>query len=90
MGHSYPTAEQRRISNERWEREQDERVEAVRKELAGKIVMVAVDRIVAEIIRPGPKPEERECYVMAAELRAITPDLEELVKQIIDVNDGVE
>jgi hypothetical protein len=49
-----------------------------------------VDRIVAEIIRPGPKPEERECYVMAGELRAITADLEELTKQVIDVNGGVD
>jgi hypothetical protein len=61
-----------------------------RRELAAKIIMVTVDRIVAQIIRPGPKPEERECYVMAGELRAIVPDLEELAKQVIDVNDGVE
>lgn len=37
-----------------------------------------------------PKPEERECYEMAGELRAMIPYLEALVKQIIDVNEGVE
>lgn len=60
-----------------------------RKQIAMKITMAVVDRIVNEIIRPGPKPEERECYVMAGELRAITPEIEKLVRQIIDVNDGV-
>jgi hypothetical protein len=90
MGHSYPTAEKQRIANEEWNKARDERKAAARKELAGKIIMVVVDRIVAEIIRPGPKPEERECYVMAGELRAITADLEELTKQVIDVNGGVD
>lgn len=60
-----------------------------RQELAAKITMAVVDRVVNEIIRPGPKPEERECYVMAEELRAIAPELEALTRQIIDVNDGV-
>lgn len=71
-------------------KEEEKRVDAARKEIATKIVMVVVDRIVAEIIRPGPKPEERECYVMAGELRATTPDLEELVRRVIEVNNGVE
>jgi len=53
-------------------------------------VMAITDKIVNEIIRPGPKPEERECYEMAGETRALNPELEELVKQIIDVNDGVK
>lgn len=61
-----------------------------RQELAAKIAIAVVDRIVADIIRPGPKPEERECYVMAEELRAIKPEIEALTRQIIDVNDGVE
>jgi hypothetical protein len=61
-----------------------------RQELAAKIAMAIVDRIVGDIIRPGPKPEERECYVMAEELRAITPEIEALTRQIIDVNDGVQ
>lgn len=90
MGHSYPTTEQRRLDHEKWQRTENERVDALRKELAGKIVMIVVDRIVAEIIRPGPKPEERECYVMAGELREITKELTDIAKQIIDVNEGVE
>ena len=64
-------------------------ISAGRNEMAMKIVMAVVDRVVNEIIRPGPKPEERECYVMAGELRAISPELETLVRQILDVNDGV-
>jgi hypothetical protein len=67
----------------------DKAISAGRNEMAMKITMAVVDRVVNEIIRPGPKPEERECYVMAGELRAITPELETLVRQIIDVNDGV-
>ena len=93
MGMNFSSVSERRG----WERirkenqkEEDARTAAKRRELAGKIVMVVVDRIVHDIVRPGPKPEERECYVMAAELRAITSDLEELVKKIIDVNEGVE
>jgi len=66
------------------------RIDDARKKLAAKIVMAAIDKIVNEIIRPGPKPEERECYEMAGELRALIPDLEILAKQIIDVEDGVE
>jgi hypothetical protein len=37
--------------------------------LAGKITTVVIDQIVKDIIRPGPAPEERECYDMAKELR---------------------
>lgn len=58
-----------------------------RQELAAKIAMATIDRIVNEIIRPGPKPEERECYVMAEELRAIRPEIEALARQIIDVHE---
>lgn len=94
MGHSYFASKTERAEYERWGQERRDqeaaRKDEMRRELAAKIVMVAVDRIVAEIIRPGPKPEERECYVMAGELRAIVPELEELAKRIIDVNNGVE
>lgn len=58
-----------------------------RQELAAKISIAVIDRIVNEIIRPGPKPEERECYVMAEELRAIKPEIEALARQIIDVHE---
>jgi hypothetical protein len=44
------------------------RVAAKRMALAEKIAMMVVDKINAEIVRPGPKPEERECYVMAQEM----------------------
>ena len=64
------------------------RIADLRHQLAAKIVMAVVDRIVGDIIRPGPKPEERECYVMAGELRALSPELEALAKAIIDVNNG--
>ena len=55
--------------------------------LADKIVMAVVDRVAADIIRPGPKPEERECYVMAQELRDHTKHLSELVAAILKIED---
>lgn len=58
-----------------------------RQELAAKITMALVDRVVSTIIRPGPKPEERECYVMAEELRTLSPELETLARQVIDVHE---
>lgn len=61
----------------------DQVVVAKRMALADKIVMAVVDHIAAEIIRPGPKPEERECYVMAQELRDYAPHLAELVAAIL-------
>lgn len=79
--------------NREWKEQEKQEADARergRREIAMKITMAVVDRIVNEIIRPGPKPEERECYVMAGELRAITPELEALVKQVIDVNEGVQ
>lgn len=93
MGSSYSNAREQRAheaSMKLHEAEAASQIAAGRNEMAMKIAMALVDRIVNEIIRPGPKPEERECYVMAGELRAITPELETLVRQIIDVNDGVK
>lgn len=60
---------------------------AKRMALADKIVMVIVDRIAADIIRPGPKPEERECYVMAQELRDHTRHLSELVSAVLKIEE---
>lgn len=88
MGHSYKP-DYEAIAKKEAE-EEKKFVNAERKKMATKIVMALVDRVVAEIIRPGPKPEERECYEMAGELRATVPELEKLVIQIIDVNDGVD
>jgi hypothetical protein len=66
------------------------RVSEERRKIASKIVMVIVDKIVNSIVRPGPVPEERECYEMAGELRGIIPELEKLTEQVIDAEDGVE
>lgn len=55
--------------------------------LADKIVMAVVDRISADIIRPGPVSEERECYVMAQELRQHTEHLSALVSAILKIED---
>jgi hypothetical protein len=91
VGSSYFTSEKQRAASEEAARQSYEaRIANDRKKLAAKIIMAVVDKIVLEIVRPGPKPEERECYEMAGELRDIIPDLEALAKQIIDVNDGVE
>ena len=54
--------------------------------LADKIVMAVVDRVAADIIRPGPKPEERECYVMAQELRDHSEHLRDLVAAILRID----
>lgn len=72
-------AEQRRLA--------EEADNSKRMSLAKKIVQAVVDRINLEIVRPGPKPEERECYVMAQELRDSSPGLEELVSAILKVED---
>lgn len=97
MGQSYfaTPAEQRaytiRVQRDAADREQQEAllIAAERERLAAKIVMAVVDQIITKVVRPGPVPEERECYDMAGELRAETGDLEALVKAIIDVNKGV-
>lgn len=84
----WATPAEHRADAERWRRRQAEADVAQDKKrmvLADKIVMAVVDRIAADIIRPGPKPEERECYVMAQELRDHTAHLKELVRSILDV-----
>lgn len=94
MGTSYfASAAARAASNEVIEqnnRQEEARRSDARRKVAAKIVMAVVDKIVADIVRPGPAPEERECYEMAGEVRAIVPDLEEIAKRILDVNDGVD
>ncbi len=55
--------------------------------LADKITMAIVDEIANAIIRPGPKPEERECYVMAQELREHGKSLAGLVAAILKIED---
>lgn len=90
MGASYYSTKEFRDLREKRERDENDRVAAARRKLAAKIVMAVVDKVVAEIIRPGPVAEERECYDMAGELRAAVPSLEDVAKAIIDVEEGVE
>ena len=58
--------------------------------LAKKIVLAVIDKISGDIIRPGPKPEERECYVMAEELREHSGELNKLVAEIIKIEEEEE
>lgn len=93
MGSTFTSLAQRQrweAINREDERQRDAAIAAARRVVARKIVMTLVDDIVSEIIRPGPIAEERECYDMAHELRAIIPRLEELVTAIINVNHGVQ
>jgi hypothetical protein len=62
--------------------------DAKRLAIADKIVMALTDRICSDLIRPGPKPEERECYVMAQELRDMHNDLAALVKAVLNVEEN--
>lgn len=94
MGRSYfASAKERRAYDAEMQQRADQeaaRIEAGRRKVAAQIVMAIVDKIVTDIVRPGPVPEERECYEVAGEVRAVVPELEALVAQIIDNNDGVE
>ena len=86
MGFSNLNYERGRVAaQKKLEAEQEKQDNAQRMALADKIVMAIVDRIAADIIRPGPKPEERECYVMAKELRDHSDELQKLVADILKV-----
>ncbi len=61
--------------------------EPEREALAIKMAEVVIDRINAEIIRPGPDPEERECYDVARELRGFTAEIGDLIYKILDNHD---
>lgn len=88
MGSSDPNHNRKLAAAQRkWEREENARVNAKRMALADKIVMAVVDKIASDIIRPGPKPEERECYVMAQELRELNKPLALLVSDILKVEE---
>ena len=69
------------------ERREQAQANTKRMRLADKIVLAMVDHISAAIIRPGPKPEERECYIMAQELREATPNLRRLVTRILKIEE---
>jgi hypothetical protein len=85
MGHSYTRADA-----EHWARvaaaEKGLETKA-RKKLADRIVNVCIDATVNQIIRPGPKPEERECYEMANELRAMKDQMIELVAEVLRISE---
>lgn len=86
MGMYFGSAKERREYEERRKLREDQEeaaVEDARRKFAAKIVMTVVDKIITDIIRPGPVAEERECYEMAGEVRAMVPDLEEIVTKII-------
>jgi hypothetical protein len=61
-----------------------------RMKLADKIVMVMVDRINQVVVRPGPDPEERECYDMAKEIRDLSPELAVLIAKVLKVAEDEE
>jgi hypothetical protein len=93
MGRSFSNQYDKR----EYEREQSARLLAQtiaerekRMKLADKITMVLVDRINQVVVRPGPDPEERECYDMAQEIRDISPDLAALVEKILKVSETEE
>jgi hypothetical protein len=94
MGTTYFASASERVADARMRKraadQEAARIEDGRRKIAAKIVMAVVDKIVKDIVRPGPDPEERECYEMAGEVRAIVPELEKLAKRIIDAEDGVE
>lgn len=75
-------AYQLRISRERAEKK------AKIMNLADKLTMVIIDKIVNEIIRPGPDAEERECYDMAKELRDHAAEISKRVAQVLTTEGG--
>jgi hypothetical protein len=88
-GSDYAVAKLKR-EHAREEREREatatKRRDGIRQKLADRIVNVCIDTTVSQIIRPGPKPEERECYEVANELRAIKGQLVELVAEILRIS----
>ncbi len=92
MGHSFHNTTS--ADESRWRREQAEKaaqeekaVNDARKKLADRIVNVCIDTTVNQIIRPGPKPEERECYEMANELRAMKDQLIATVADVLRISE---
>ncbi len=94
MGHSY-TGTDYEIAKLKRQHAQEERERnaaaekhqaRIRRKLADRIVNVCIDATVNQIIRPGPKPEERECYEMANELRATKDQMVELVAEVLRIS----
>ena len=75
MGGSYiaSQAERERLERMRQQQKAQERRDAVA--LASRII----DHLNKVIIRPGPKPEERECTTVARELKGEIPTIADLI-----------
>jgi hypothetical protein len=94
MGHSYTGTDyeiaklKRKHAQEARERETEaeKHQTRVRRKLADRIVNVCIDATVNQIIRPGPKPEERECYEMANELRATKDQMIDMVAEVLRIS----
>ena len=94
MGYSYTGSDyeiarlKRQHAKEAREREAEaeKHQTSIRRKLADRIVNVCIDTTVNQIIRPGPKPEERECYEMANELRATKEHMIELVAEVLRIS----
>ena len=70
------------------EKKSEEQVaERRRFDVAHKIAMMVTNKITNDLIRPGPVAEERECYEMAQELLDLKPDLTELIRDILYIED---
>ena len=76
--------------NNRRLREENAKRSAEREEIAKKLVTVLTDSIVNDIVRPGPVPEERECYDMAHEVREHRPTLVELALAVLNAEHVVK
>ena len=77
------TREEIEEHNKKVKENHNQRLEKIRR-FAMKCTTIAVDNIVTEIVRPGPKPEERECYDVANEIREFSPIIiQEIMKAII-------
>lgn len=60
-------------------REEAERISSRKSKEATEIVNLLVNEINDTIIRPGPKPEERQCTEVAQELLDLKPHLINLI-----------
>jgi hypothetical protein len=52
-----------------------------------KITMVVTDKLVNEVVRPGPNPEDRQASDLTSEMLALRGDLVTLVSEVIAVDD---
>ncbi len=80
----YNPSKQEIVEAERKRLERNNERLAQVKRFAMKLSTIVVDNIITDIVRPGPKPEERECYDVANEIREHQSKvIEEIMKAII-------